>query len=49
VRQEPVPWKTADLIQNAFTLPLTRLSFPRALSLQQPRASHHDYDTNRQS
>lgn len=30
VRQEPVPWKTADLVQNAFTLPFTRLSFPRA-------------------
>jgi hypothetical protein len=30
VRQEPVPWKTADLIQNPFTLPLTRLSSPRA-------------------
>ena len=29
-RQEQVPWKTADLVQNAFTLPLTRLSFPRA-------------------
>ena len=30
VRQEPVPWKTADLVQNAFTLPLTRQSSPRA-------------------
>ena len=29
-RQAQVPWKTADLVQNAFTLPLTRLSFPRA-------------------
>jgi hypothetical protein len=33
VRQEQVPWKTADLVQNA--------------SLQQPRACHHDCDTDR--
>ena len=30
VRREPLPWKTADLIQKPFTLPLTRLSSPRA-------------------
>jgi hypothetical protein len=46
-----VPWKTADLVQNAFTMPLTRPSFPRAPYLyRQPRASHHvmtDYTDRR--
>jgi acetoacetate decarboxylase len=37
VRSEPVPWKTADLVQNAFTMPLTRPSLPRAPYLYRNR------------